>query len=384
MTNTFTTQCSHCDTKFRLLPAQLEAAHGMVRCGSCRQVFNAIERLQTGTHEKPAKEDFLIHDDLDINIDSPEFEQELARLAQQEQFVTEAVFSRESQTSPTTTPGIKHTDKPSADFYQATQVTEAPYDEEAWAAALLAEVGVEPEVGDLFTLAEPSLASETKVEPDSQPADSATTTRFTPEPTPTEPENTATEQTSTRKVPRIREEFTELDVEPLALTWKPKPNPWKGHLIWGGLTVFTLCAFIVQYIYFNFDDLARNENSRVWIQRLCPVIGCSMPSRVNVDLIKSSNLMVRKHPEFKDALLIDAVIYNRASYVQAYPLIKLNFLDAEKNTLASRSFSPAEYLGGELAGSQQMPAQIPIRISFEVLIPTKLAEHYSLEFLSPE
>ena len=94
--------------------------------------------------------------------------------------------------------------------------------------------------------------------------------------------------------------------------------------------------------------------------------------------------MVRKHPEFKDALLIDAVIYNRASYVQAYPLIKLNFLDAEKNTLASRSFSPAEYLGGELAGSQQMPAQIPIRISFEVLIPTKLAEHYSLEFLSPE
>lgn len=380
MTNTLTTQCSHCDTKFRLLPAQLDAAHGMVRCGSCRQVFNAVERLQTGAHEKPAKEDFLIHDDLDINIDSPEFEQELARLAQQEQPTADSVFGKDSQTTASDTHEEKFTDKPTADFYQATQVTDAPYDEEAWAAALLAEAGVEPEIGELFTLADTDLTAETEALCATDFAQQAAAESSVE----TDLANENTKLSSSRKEPRIREAFTELDVEPLALTWRPKPNPCKGRIIWGGLTVFTLCAFIAQYIYFNFDDLARNENSRVWIQRLCPVIGCSMPSRVNVDLIKSSNLMVRKHPEFKDALLIDAVIYNRASYVQAYPLIKLNFLDAEKTTLASRTFSPAEYLGGELAGSQQMPAQIPIRISFEVLIPTKLAENYSIEFLSPE
>lgn len=344
----------------------------MVRCGSCRQVFNAIERLEAKAKQEPVKADFLIHDDLDINIDSPEFEQELARLTQEEQPAAGSVFGKDSQITAPDTHEARFTGRSATDFYQATQVTEAPYDEEAWAAALLAEAGAEPALGDPFTL------------DDTDSAVTAETELYAavePEPT---IDSADEEQPSRRKEPRIREEFAELDVEPLELTWKPKKSPWKGRIIWGGLIVFTLCAFIAQYIYFNFDDLARNENSRVWIQRLCPVIGCSMPSRVNVELIKSSNLMVREHPEFKDALLIDAVIYNRAPYIQAYPLIKLNFLDANKTTLASRSFSPAEYLGGELAGSQSMPAQIPIRISFEVLIPTKMAEHYSIEFLSPE
>lgn len=352
----------------------------MVRCGSCRQVFNAIERLEAGVKQEPVKEDFLIHDDLDINIDSPEFEQELARLTQQEQPTAGSVFGKDSQITAPDTHEARFTGRPAADFYQPTQVTDAPYDEEAWAAALLAEAGVEPALGDPFTLddtdspvtAETEFYAAVELEPTIEA------------PLTSDIDSADEEQPSIRKEPRIRETFTELDVGPLELAWKPKKSPWKGRIIWGGLTLITLCAFIAQYIYFNFDDLARNEKSQVWMQRLCPVIGCSMPSRVNVELIKSSNLMVRKHPEFKDALLIDAVIYNRASYVQAYPLIKLNFLDAEKTTLASRSFSPAEYLGGELAGSQSMPAQIPIRISFEVLIPTKMAEHYSIEFLSPE
>ncbi|MDR1648392.1 MAG: zinc-ribbon domain-containing protein [Zoogloeaceae bacterium] len=41
----FLTRCPHCRTIFRLNEAQLHACGGRVRCGACKQVFNAIESL---------------------------------------------------------------------------------------------------------------------------------------------------------------------------------------------------------------------------------------------------------------------------------------------------------------------------------------------------
>lgn len=40
------TQCPHCRTVFRIAPEQLQAAGGRVRCGHCRAVFDARQRLQ--------------------------------------------------------------------------------------------------------------------------------------------------------------------------------------------------------------------------------------------------------------------------------------------------------------------------------------------------
>ena len=40
------TQCPHCDTKFRVTEAQLQAADGIVRCGICNEVFKAIEVVE--------------------------------------------------------------------------------------------------------------------------------------------------------------------------------------------------------------------------------------------------------------------------------------------------------------------------------------------------
>jgi len=36
-----TTLCPHCDTRFKIAETQLEAHHGMVRCGHCLQAFDA-------------------------------------------------------------------------------------------------------------------------------------------------------------------------------------------------------------------------------------------------------------------------------------------------------------------------------------------------------
>ena len=45
MTDSFVTQCPHCQARFRVNHAQLSVARGVVRCGSCLQVFNAARQL---------------------------------------------------------------------------------------------------------------------------------------------------------------------------------------------------------------------------------------------------------------------------------------------------------------------------------------------------
>ena len=39
------TRCPSCATTFRISPEQLKARQGRVRCGKCRNVFNALETL---------------------------------------------------------------------------------------------------------------------------------------------------------------------------------------------------------------------------------------------------------------------------------------------------------------------------------------------------
>ena len=59
MTDSFVTQCPHCQSRFRVSHAQLSVARGVVRCGSCLQVFNAARQLleqRAHAPEAPATE----------------------------------------------------------------------------------------------------------------------------------------------------------------------------------------------------------------------------------------------------------------------------------------------------------------------------------------
>ena len=51
------TQCPHCDTKFRVTEAQVQAADGFVRCGVCNEVFNAIEIASQNKHQASLLDD---------------------------------------------------------------------------------------------------------------------------------------------------------------------------------------------------------------------------------------------------------------------------------------------------------------------------------------
>lgn len=190
---------------------------------------------------------------------------------------------------------------------------------------------------------------------------------------------------SERNEPNLRNEhLLDLTDEPLQLDWQENRKPWGRWLAWGLINLLALGALATQYVAYHFEELARQDQYRPWFEQLCPEIGCHLPSKVDIEQIKSSNLVVRSHPEFRNSLVVDAILYNRAAFAQPFPLLELRFADISGQLLASRRFKPGEYLAGELAGQAEMPPQTPIHVSLEILDPGTKAVNYSLSFHSPE
>lgn len=98
MTDSFVTQCPHCQTSFRVSHAQLSVARGVVRCGSCLQVFNAAKQLleQAGKEavvptappivDAPEQRAISLKQwtASELDLDSLDLDEELARLEQRE------------------------------------------------------------------------------------------------------------------------------------------------------------------------------------------------------------------------------------------------------------------------------------------------------------
>jgi predicted Zn finger-like uncharacterized protein len=460
MTDSFVTQCPHCQTSFRVSHAQLSVARGMVRCGSCLQVFNAAKQLleqrigaanasaepsapavsapvpTPGPVETPAvlashsvtvpepaplpvkretrnvDVDSLDLDDLDV---------ELARLEQREIQLPES-FGRASHAR----------DHDEVESFSARR-DEPEVSTEHWDQGLShddvnhlpelrAEVIVERD--DHNPLDEPQVGEDIDRDDDqrTEPSLSLNTDDIDDEPTharlrhvDTEiDEPHASERFSAldgddardpahrhedddederphahgkreRSEPALRDRaLLDLTDDPLQLAWQ-KPKPRTGRrVLWLLLVLIALGALAGQYIWYHFDELARQDQYRPWFQEICPQVGCKVPSKVDIKLLKSSNLVVRSHPEFQGALVVDAIIYNRASFSQPFPLLELRFADTSGQLIASRRFKPGEYLSGELAGKDEMPPQTPIHIALDILDPGPKAVNYSLSFRSPE
>ncbi|QIB52936.1 MULTISPECIES: DUF3426 domain-containing protein [Pseudomonas] len=184
-------------------------------------------------------------------------------------------------------------------------------------------------------------------------------------------------------------ELGELDIpdihdEPILLAERPRPaRRRKNTALWTTLSGLALIALIGQFIFYNLDELAHNERTRPMMETVCLLAGCELPARVDVSMLRSSNLMVRPHPEFPNALTIDVILYNRADFAQPFPVLRMNFTDTHGHEVAVRRFRPEEYLSGELAGARLMPPQTPIHVALNMLDPGEQAVSYTLGFVTP-
>ncbi|WP_247257148.1 DUF3426 domain-containing protein [Pseudomonas moorei] len=408
MTDSFVTQCPHCQTSFRVSHAQLSVARGVVRCGSCLQVFNAAKQLleQAGKEPvapvapaiveapEPAEPRAISQKQwtaAELDLDSLDLDEELARLEQREiQPTTE--FTRHREDTLSARRDTAETEEPWSDsLFSESAADRAQIDEED-----LPELELVPSKP---SRTEPSLSLE-PVEPEDEAAPPQLRLHD-PLDTPVHHERlsaTASDEHDDdlpsieplrkrreRSEPGVRADvLQDLTDDPLQLDWQKRRSPWGRRLFWLLLIVLGAGALVGQYVAYHFDELARQDQYRPWFQQLCPQIGCTVPSKVDIAKIKSSNLVVRSHPEFNGALVVDAIIYNRAPFSQPFPLLELRFADLNGHLIASRRFKPGEYLGGDLEGMAEMPPQTPIHIALDILDPGAKAVNYSLSFHSPE
>ena len=172
------------------------------------------------------------------------------------------------------------------------------------------------------------------------------------------------------------------DSSPLLQNQQPKKRSRKIFL-WTLLSSLILLLLLGLYIYSNFNQLARQDSTRPWLATICPVLDCELPPKVAIEQIKSSNLQVRSHPDFSGAILVNAIIYNRAAYNQSFPLLELVCLDQHDQPLTRRLFKPSQYLS-DTENQQQMLPQTPIHIAIETLKPSEDTVNYRLNFISPD
>jgi hypothetical protein len=328
----------------------------------------------------------------ELDLDNLDLDEELAKLERREIQHTLPMGADRRQ------PGTDRRQK--EESFSASRDT-IKAEEEKWAASLFSEP---PEERIHVTEDVPEPATQQRTEPSmsfhTDDLDDEPPLRSTPDDDDIDPPFTPLTQSADDVEPEERpkprrkrsraetsvqdDQLLDLEDDPLHLYAQKRPSGWGRRLIWLLLVLIAAAGLAGQYIAYQFDDLARQDAYRPWFQQLCPTLGCTVPSRVDIAHIKSSNLVVRSHPDFAGALVVDAIIYNRATFSQPFPLLELRFADLNGGLIASRRFKPAEYLSGELAGVSEMPSQTPIHISLDILDPGNKAVNYSLSFHSPE
>ena len=162
--------------------------------------------------------------------------------------------------------------------------------------------------------------------------------------------------------------------------WTARPTT--GRDVASGLAVGLLVLLLgLQWVYFNRETLAEEAGLRPALERLCSVLHCRLPLRVDLSRMEIVDRDVRKHPQADMALLINASIANRAGFNQPYPVFEISFSDIAGKPVAMRRFLPREYLGEAVDTAAGMAPDVPVQIVLEVRDPGDEAVSFQFGFL---
>lgn len=170
-----------------------------------------------------------------------------------------------------------------------------------------------------------------------------------------------------------------IEVEAVELHVTSNKSRWLSRIVWSLLVVIAGTALAAQVAWLKFDEWSLEDPYRDYYAIACKHIGCTLPIRKDIRQIRTSNLLVRVHPSQQNALLVDVVIQNHAHYEQPFPKLTLVFSNIKDKVVASHSFSPQEYLGGDLVGATMMPSLKAIHLSLDLEDPGKGAVSYKIK-----
>ena len=156
-----------------------------------------------------------------------------------------------------------------------------------------------------------------------------------------------------------------------------------------GMTLLMLLIILVligglgfQVVLFRNVELAQRFPRLIpLLTQVCDRLPCRYSGKVDVSQIKLLSRDVRSHPTQANALLISAAFANQAPFDQPYPIIQITLYDLGGNVVASRRFTPQEYLEAMYNRFLLMESGTPVHITLAVLDPGKDAINFEFTFL---
>jgi predicted Zn finger-like uncharacterized protein len=322
------TRCPSCATAFRITRAQLQARHGMVRCGRCGNAFNAVDHaVEAAAADVPAPPAIEPANLSALTAPAPAGSMESTGAAE---WVPADTLEETGQRTPRTI----------ASRFVASSTVERAMSAEAPAAAGPAEAAVsEPP-------AEVSPAPE-EVIPVAPPAVEEAGPR----------DEEATGPTEDRPIAAM------LAGEAAAPARRRLPRTW-------GLAVLAMLLLAgAQFTYIFRDELASGMPwTKPYLGAFCDLLGC------RIELLRLPELMDIEYSDLqpesgrRDRLMLRATVRNRASVTLAYPHLELTLTDHRDQALARRVLPPAEYLppGTDAATGVAANGEIHVALPLDV------------------
>lgn len=146
--------------------------------------------------------------------------------------------------------------------------------------------------------------------------------------------------------------------------------------------IVLVIAMLVQTILFSSYQLANQIPSlSPLLVSLCEAMPCRYSGSIDISKIEVLNRDMRSHPTQKNALLVSTAFVNKAAFDQPYPIIAIKLFDLSGNTVATRYFTPEEYLENLYSKFLLMESGTPVHITLAVLDPGDDAVNFEFSFL---
>ncbi|RJG05097.1 DUF3426 domain-containing protein [Noviherbaspirillum cavernae] len=359
------TRCPHCHTTFRVAQDQLKLRAGLVRCGSCKQIFNGIEHLLP-PEDAPKPAPAATPASIPASAASP-------AAAKSSELPDSDVASAEIPALPSAKPAVLEA-SPMTQPERDAPLNDAPADSPAKPAAHADPIAADPL--ERMTLMDFSHAEAESAE------DQDFIERAAPHHDPDAPDPLAQAMEDLQHKPLRadrQDEASEHDddiddeyEEPGFVTQGRRRQRLGRALRWftGIGSFILLICLLLQGVYVFRDQIAaRFPATKPMLGRACALFDCRMglPAQPEAVAIESSELQALA-PE-KNTFVFNALLLNHGATPQAWPSIELTLNDANENPVARRVFTPRDYLPGAIdansgfASNSEQPVKLFLELS---------------------
>jgi predicted Zn finger-like uncharacterized protein len=157
-------------------------------------------------------------------------------------------------------------------------------------------------------------------------------------------------------------------------------NAERGRRGWAAAAAVMAVVTLLNLAFVSGSSLLAQPSVRAALEGLGAIEAPPKPAYRNLKLLHLASSEMRGHPTLEKTLVLNATIVNRADKPQPFPGLQITLFDAHNQPLASRLFSPLEYLPQNSAADAGMPPGAYLPVIMELLDPGDDAVGFEMKF----